>query len=124
MDPVERAIHFAEEDTTKRAAYLLAILRTLGWCSVTDPTSHKLNATLTKKYIRKHSKHLGKLFDEKFVDLAKADIITLIDTINPHLIYLWHVQIIGTVANASLQLLKPLSAQEIANKSDKSDKSS
>ena len=94
MDPVERAIRFAEEDTTKRAAYLLAILRTLGWSSVTDPTSHNLNATLTKKYIRKHTKHLVKLFDEKFIELAKADIVT----------------IIGTVNNASLQLLKSLTS--------------
>ena len=106
MDVIQHATKFAEEDTTKQGAYLLAILRALGWSSMLDQSVKKLNIALARKYIRKHNKHIMKLFGPEFAELAKSDAFMLVDVINPYLIYLWHAQIIGTPDSASLQLLK------------------
>ena len=105
MDVIQKAARFGEEDNTRKGAYILAILRALGWTSPSDTAVKKPNIVLAKKYIRKQHKSLVKLFGEEFNELNRKDTMIIIDTINPHLIHFWHVQIIGNVEEAKLELL-------------------
>lgn len=107
MDNIQRAAKFADEDSTKQAAHLLAILQALGWKSIADRTEKKPNMSLARKYMRKNHKALTKLFGQEFVGLNKTDAYNIIDTLNPHLVRLWHVQIVGNADTAMIQLLMP-----------------
>lgn len=103
------AIRLTEEDSTKRAAHLLAIIRVLGWKSVADRSQKKPNIKLARKYMRKNRKALTKLFNDDFPKLSETDAYAVIDIINLHLIYYWHAQIVGTADNAMIELLVPIS---------------
>jgi hypothetical protein len=105
MDQIRYAAKFAEEDSTKRAAHLLAIIRTLGWKSITDRTEKKPNMALARKYIRKNNKALIKLFGCEFSNLNTTEAHNIIDVLNPHIIHLWHAQIVGTIDRATIELL-------------------
>jgi hypothetical protein len=87
---------------TKQLAYLINIIKQLGWESFTDKRTIKPNLRRTQIYLRKHSKNLKELFKVSFDKIGKKDIV---DTLNPFLIEMWHVQIIGTIDEASLELL-------------------
>ncbi len=109
MDVMRNATRSTEEDTTKWAAHLLAIIRVLGWKSVADRSQKKPNIRLARKYMRKNRKALTKLFNNDFPKLSETNAYAIIDIINPHLIYYWHAQIVGTADNAMIELLIPIS---------------
>jgi len=109
MDVIRNATRLAEENSTKRAAHLLAIIRVLGWKSVVDRSQKKPNITLARKYMRKNRKVLAKLFNGEFPEFGETNAYDIIDILNPHLIHHWHAQIVGTPDNAMIELLMPIS---------------
>lgn len=90
------------EAPAQKVAYLINIIRELGWDSFTDPRTIKPNLRRTQLYLRKKSKILTGLFGPIFNDIKRDDIV---DILNPLMIEIWHVQIIGSPDAASLQLL-------------------
>jgi hypothetical protein len=89
----------------KQLAYLIAIIKKLGWNSLNDSRTIKPDLDNCQHYISKHSSHLEELFDTSFLTKDKNDIV---DIINPFLIKMWHIQIIGTIDAASIELLRPV----------------
>ena len=87
----------------KQLAHLINIIRALGWGSLMDPIIIKPNLRSCELYIRKYAPILSELYNVDFTTIKRKDIV---DTINPFLIQMWHVQIIGNVEAASLELLR------------------
>lgn len=86
----------------KQLAHLLNMVKQLGWESFNDPRIIKPTLRPCELYIRRNCEKLKELFGTSFDKVKKKDIV---DVINPYLIEMWQVQIIGTVDAASLQLL-------------------
>lgn len=76
----------------KRLAYLIDIIKQLGWDSFLDKRTIRPNLRRGELYIRKHATKLTELFDYSFHNINKNN---LIDTLNPLLIEMGHVQITG-----------------------------
>lgn len=97
----------------KQLAYLINIIKELGWESLTDKRTIKPNVRRGQLYIRKHAIKLMELFGKEpkrlstGISFYNLDRNKLIDMINPLLIEMWHIQIIGTSNAASLQFLIP-----------------
>ncbi|CAH6419708.1 Hypothetical protein HVR_LOCUS784 [uncultured virus] len=88
-------------DAAKKLGYLIAIVKELGWDSLMDTRTIKPNLRRTQLYIRKNSKEFSRLFGISDI-VGKNDVV---DVINPFLIEIWHIQIIGDTGAASLELL-------------------
>jgi len=86
----------------KKSAYLIIIIKQLGWTSLTDKSVIKPSLQKTEVYLRKNGKILSTLFGIDFSAITRDDIV---DTINPLLIHIWQVQIVGDPTQASLELL-------------------
>ena len=86
----------------KRLAHLLNMVTHLGWESFNDPRTIKPTIRRCELYIRRNSSKLEALFNISFNKISRNDIV---DIINPYLIKMWQVQIVGTLDAASLQLL-------------------
>ena len=93
-------------DVAKCLAHLIAIIKSLGWDSLIDKRTIKPNIRSAQLYIRKHADELTKLYDVPFNNISKNNIV---DTINPLLIHIWHIQIVGDKNYAYLQLLQKIS---------------
>lgn len=89
----------------KKLAYLLIIIKRLGWESFKDTRVIKPFLRKTELYLRKHAKVLNQIFQIDFSTLKRDDIV---DTLNPLLIHIWQTQIIGDTSAASLELLLPV----------------
>lgn len=90
-------------DQAKCLAHLVAIVKCLGWNSFVDTNEIKPNTRSAQLYIRKNACEFTRLYGINFNNLPKHK---LIDTINPILIKMWHVQIIGDSSKARLELLR------------------
>lgn len=86
----------------KQLAHLINIVKELGWDSLMDPRHIKPNLRKAQLYIRKHHNEFQQIFNISDKDVNRNNIV---DIINPYLIEMWHIQIIGTFDDASLQLL-------------------
>jgi len=86
----------------KQLAYLIDIIKQLGWDSLNDNRTIKPNLRRTQVYLHKRSAKFKELFGISCDTINKQDVV---DIINPILIEYWHIQIIGDSNNASLQLL-------------------
>jgi hypothetical protein len=86
----------------KQLAHLINIVKHLGWESFNDPRTIKPTLRRCELYIRRNSKRLEELFGRSFEKIRSNDVV---DVINPYLIKMWQIQIIGTIDAASLQLL-------------------
>lgn len=93
-------------EPAKCLAHLIAIIRTLGWDSLMDPREIKPNIRSAQLYIRRHAEEFTKLYGMSFHNISKNKVV---DTINPLLIHMWHVQIVGDTNRASLELLQKVS---------------
>ena len=82
------------------------IIKVLGWGSVMDTRTIKPNIRQVQLHLRKKAQILSELFPEDMIPFATLSKQTVVDAINPLLIRMWHVQIIGGPNAASLQLLK------------------
>lgn len=102
MSLLNDILHAKGNKPEKKLAYLINIIKELGWDSFLDTRTIKPNLRRTQLYIRKKSKILRDLFEMDFDDIDKDNIV---DLINPLLIEFWHIQIIGNVNSASLQRL-------------------
>lgn len=91
----------------KQSAHLLKIVQALGWDSFADPRTIKPNLRAAQRYLHKNADKLATLFSDvvPFSTIKKEN---LIDALNPMLIQVWHVQIIGTTTAASLELLQKI----------------
>jgi len=88
----------------KQSAYLLEILRQLGWSSLNDTRTIKPNLSQCKTYITEHAHHLKIIFSISFI----VPIYDLIDFLNPYFIKVWHIQIVGNPTSASIELLRQI----------------
>ena len=102
MSLLSELIRHDSPDQAKRLAHLLNIIKHLGWESFNDPRTIKPTLRRCELYIRRNSKKLEILFGQSFDKITRNDIV---DIINPYLIEMWQVQIIGTIDAASLELL-------------------
>lgn len=102
MSLLNDILHAKGNKPEKKLAYLINIIKELGWDSFLDTRTIKPNLRRTQLYIRKKSKILRDLFEMDFDDIDKDNIV---DLINPLLIEFWHIQIIGNINSASLQRL-------------------
>lgn len=93
-------------EAAKCLAHLIAIVRALGWDSLMDPRHIKPNIRSAQLYIRKHADEFTKLYSMSFHNISKNKVV---DTINPLLIHMWHIQIVGDTNNAYLELLQKIS---------------
>lgn len=92
----------------KQLAHLINIIKAFGWNALNDNRTIKPNMRQAQLYIRKNADLFKKLFPtikENLSNIKKGDVV---DIINPLLIEMWHVQIIGNIDNASLELLRPI----------------
>ena len=92
-------------DAAKCLAHLIAIVRTMGWNSLTDQSEIKPDIRSAQLYIRRHANEFTKLYGMSFHNISKDKVV---DTINPLLIHMWHVQIVGDTNNAYLELLRKI----------------
>jgi len=90
------------EPNAQKAAYMIEIIRKLGWESFVDGRTIKPDIRKTYTYVRKKYNTLSKLFGPIFNHVKIED---LVDVINPLLIEIWHVQIIGGPDAAKLEFL-------------------
>lgn len=106
MSLLSEIIRFDSPIVAKQLAHLINIIKELGWDSFNDNRTIKPNIRRAFLYVRKHLKK--KAFQEMFhFSLNNIKQNTFVDTINPLLIQMWHVQIIGDPGAASLELLQP-----------------
>ena len=89
-------------DTAKRLGHLVCLIKELGWESFRDPNIIKPNMRRAQLYIRRNSKELDRLFGISKETITKNNVV---DIINPFLVQFWHIEIIGYIEAASLQLL-------------------
>lgn len=73
----------------KQLAHLINLVKIMGWTSFMDNREIRPNIRAAQLYIRKHSKELVTMFNEKFANPSKNDIV---DLLNPFLTALWHVR--------------------------------
>lgn len=92
-------------EVAKCLAHLIAIVKALGWDSLIDTKEIKPNIRRAQLYIRKHEDEFTKLFKTPFHNIHKNQVV---DMINPFLIHMWHIQIIGGTDVASLELLRKI----------------
>lgn len=96
------------EDAPKEAqhmAYLIQMVKELGWDSLMDPRTIKPCIRKAQVYIHKHEILFTELFGEKFKGIKRDN---LVDIVNEFLVHMWHVQIVGNNKSASLELLRPV----------------
>lgn len=105
MSILSEIIRYDSPKVAKQLAHLINIIKELGWNSLNDTRTIKPNIRRGFLYVKKHSKK--KSFQELF-DFHNIKQSTFVDTINPLLIQMWHVQIIGDPNSASLELLRPI----------------
>ncbi len=86
----------------RKLAYLIEIIHALGWESFRDTDIIKPNLMGCKQYLINNKIDIKKLFGIQPHTISEEDVV---DVINPLLIEYWHVQIIGDVDSASLELL-------------------
>lgn len=112
MSVLSEIIRYDSPEVAKQLAHLINIVKELGWNSLTDTRTIKPNIRRAFLYVKKHSKkkHFQELFD--FHNISQK---TFVDTINPLLIQMWHVQIIGYPNSASLELLLPISSTAVVS---------
>lgn len=91
-------------DRSKRLGHLIALLQAMNWESLIDTRTIKPNLRQAQLYIRKNHSELTRLFG---LDFGKISRPTIVDTINPLLITMWHVQIVGSPEAATLEMLIP-----------------
>lgn len=89
-------------DIAKKLGYLISLVKELGWDSLMDARTIKPNLRQCQLYIRKNGKELTRLFGIPS-NINKNEVV---DVVNPFLIEIWHIQIIGNSGAASLQLLR------------------
>ena len=106
MSLLSSITHGDSPEPAKCLAHLIAIVRALGWESLMDPRHIKPNIRSAQLYIRKHAKELSKLYGISFYNIEKNKVV---DTINPLLIHMWHIQIVGDTNIAYLELLQKIS---------------
>lgn len=87
----------------KQLAYLINIVRQLGWDSLADTRTIKPNIRRCLVYIRKHKNVISTMFPD--IICSTLNRFNLVNIINPILIHFWHVQIIGSMDLASLERL-------------------
>lgn len=92
-------------EIAKSLAHLINFVKALGWDSLIDRRQIKPNIRRGQLYIRKHADEFTKLFKRSFHNIPRNEIV---DTINPFLIEMWHVQVVGNPDQASLQLLRKI----------------
>lgn len=81
---------------------LVKIIKCLGWSSFGDDREIKPNIRSGYLYMRKHQIFLREIFGNS---INKLDKNNLVNIINPFLISMWHVQIIGNNSLSKLELL-------------------
>ena len=108
MSLLTQILQSDESPLAKQSAYLIYIIKELGWDSLTDPRIIKPNLRRAQVYLRKKAADLTKLFSEENIPFTTIERNTIVDAINPLLIRIWHIQIIGTTAAASLELLQKI----------------
>lgn len=92
-----------EERAFRQLTILLDIIKALGWEDISDTRIIKPNMRRAQLFIRKNYEKLMELFPE--IQLNKLSRQDVVDTINPLLIQMWHIQIIGEPTSASLERL-------------------
>ena len=85
---------------------LVDILKAFGWTSPKDTRTIKPNIRSAQLYLRRHSKELKELFPDCNIPFETLSKQSIVDEINPLLIHMWHIQIIGNTSSASLELLR------------------
>lgn len=89
----------------KQLAHLLTMVKVMGWDGFRDTRTIKPNLRQAQLYLRRNAAILTTLFPgTDYSNIQKNDVV---DVLNPFLIQMWHLQIIGDTAAASLQLLRP-----------------
>jgi hypothetical protein len=96
----------------QKMAYLIKMVKELGWDSLMDPRAIKPCLRKAQVYIRNHEILFSELFGENFKKIKKED---LVDVINPHLVHIWHIQIVGDYKSAALELLRPNTENNVDN---------
>lgn len=86
----------------KRSAYLIIFIKQLGWSSLTDKSVIKPTSEKLCRFLQRNSKTLYDIFGIQFSSIKSDDVV---DVVNPLLINIWHIQIIGSLSSASLELL-------------------
>lgn len=106
MSILSEIIRYDSPKVAKQLAHLINIIRELGWNSFTDTRTIKPNIRRGFLYVKKHSKKKSfqDLFNPSLNNITQNNFV---DTINPLLIQMWHVQIIGDPDAATLELLRP-----------------
>lgn len=102
MSLIRGILHDESPEAAKCLAHLIEIIKALGWESLIDEREIKPNIRRAQLYIRRHADELTKIYKIPFHNISKNNVV---DTINPLLIHMWHVQIIGDMGKASLELL-------------------
>lgn len=95
-----------EKKIAQQLDELLNIVKSFGWESLTDARIIKPNMRAAQLYLRRNAKLLTTLFPNckiSFDTLSKQEVV---DRINPLLINIWHIQIIGDPHSASIELLR------------------
>lgn len=113
MSLLSEIINYESPVVSKQLAYLIIIIKNLGWQSLMDKRTIKPNLRRCQLYIRKHAAEMAKLFAPSFQNLKKDSVV---DTINPFLIQMWHIQIIGSPEAASLELLQTITSNKETGK--------
>lgn len=91
-----------EERIFKQLTLLHDIIKTFGWEDVSDERTIKPNMRRTQLFIRKNTKKITTLFPTISSKITKQNVV---DVINPLLIQMWHVQIVGSPSEAKLERL-------------------
>lgn len=91
--------------SAKQLTQLLNIVKAFGWDSLVDVRVIKPNMRAAQLYLRKHVKMLTELFPDEQIAWTTVTKQDVVDKINPLLIRMWHVHIIGDPKAASLELL-------------------
>ena len=92
-------------EVAKCLAHLICVVKALGWVSLTDTREIKPDIRGAQLYIRKHESEFNKIFKAPFRNIHKNNVV---DIINPFLIDMWHVQVIGDTNRASLQKVRKI----------------
>lgn len=105
MSLLKGITHGESPEVAKCLAHLIAVVKCLGWESLMDTNEIKPNIRRAQLYIRKNAEEFTKIFKMSFHNVPKNEVV---DTINPFLIDMWHIQIVGGTDRASLQLLRKI----------------
>ena len=105
MSLLREITHSESPEVAKCLAHLICVVKAFGWESLTDTREIKPNIRGAQLYIRKHESEFNNIFKAPFRNIHKNNVV---DIINPFLIDMWHVQVIGDPTKASLQKVRKI----------------